>query len=100
MLLTAVIIVALWSFKIGPRLIVEFIATVFGIILYARAGRATQVILASRNGPAAKRLDFDCRPSRAERRALAKSLRTAINLTDLGSLFPAVAARTRQIANV
>ena len=96
MLLVAVIIVALWSFKIGSRLIVELIATACGIILYARARRATEVILALRNDPTAKRLDFDRRPNRAERSALAKSLRTAIDLTELGSLFPTVADRTRQ----
>lgn len=71
-----------------PRL-VALIAIGFALVLARRARRSTRALLAVRSaGPS-----YDCKPSRAARRALRDGLQTALDQTELRSLFPSVLAQ-------
>lgn len=99
MLIVVSIAIAWWIFSVGTRLVMEMIAVVFGVLLFARARRTTIATLATRAANRPHLFDFDRRPSAAERRALTAGLRSAIRLTEFRSLFPEVAVRADRIAD-
>lgn len=86
---------ACWLVPIGLHLIGELIASIIAIVLAARARRVVCALLVMRDVHAGHALDFDRKPSRAERRVIATGLRIALQQTQLTSLFPTVACRAR-----
>ena len=93
----AALAAACWLVPIALRMIVELIATMIAIVLAVRTRRVVRDILAMRDMYAGPELDFDRKPSRAERRALAAGLRLAIRQTELMSLLPHTAARAQRM---
>ncbi|AXJ96335.1 MULTISPECIES: hypothetical protein [unclassified Sphingomonas] len=82
----------------AARLLVEAIATVVGIALFAKAAGIHRRMLAMRGQCGG--LDRDARPSRSERRLMAASLELAIRQTELRSLFPQVGLRCERLVSV
>ncbi len=78
-----------------PTIMVAIIATLIGVNLVARARPVERrVILAARSD-----LNFNRRPTRAERRMVRKGLRLALDQTEFRSLFPATMTRAQAIAD-
>ncbi|MDK2766632.1 MAG: hypothetical protein KYX69_02820 [Sphingomonas sp.] len=97
--ITLTIMIAAWEgCTVIARLTVDLIATAMGIVLTLRAARIRRRIIAMRSGAQATILDFDRRPSRAQRRSMAAGLKLAIRQTELRSLFPATMERSERIA--
>lgn len=71
-----------------PRLVVGLIALIIAIGLSRRVARTTRQLLELRRAD----LDYDRRPTRAQRRLMRASLRLALHQTELRSLFPALMA--------
>lgn len=69
-------------------------AMTIGIVLALRVRHLEPIIVAMRD----ERSAFDRKPTRAERRVIAASLRLAMTRTELRSLFPIVADRAEKIA--
>ena len=74
--------------------LVVIMAMTIGIVLALRVRRLEPVIFAMRD----ERSAFDRKSTRAERRAMAASLRLALDRADLRGLFPIVADRAAQIS--
>lgn len=77
------------------RLAVDAMATAIGLVLFARAAHVRRRIVAMREGRGT--LDFDRRPSRAERRLMAAGLKHAIRQAELRSLLPVTTSRAERI---
>lgn len=77
------------------RLAVDAIATGIGLVLFAHAAHIRRRILAMREGCGT--LDFDRRPSRAERRLMTAGLKLAIRQAELRSLLPVTTWRAERI---
>ncbi|QDZ06928.1 hypothetical protein FPZ24_05060 [Sphingomonas panacisoli] len=71
-----------------PRMLVAVAATFIAVMLAKKAQRLTRAMLANRPCD----LDYDRKPSRAQRRQMRASLRVALKQTDLRSLFPTTVA--------
>lgn len=78
------------------RLIVDAIATVLGVMLFARTARVERRLLAMCAEPGAN--DVDHQPSRAERRLMAAGLRLAIRQIEMRSLFPHIGSHCDRLA--
>lgn len=81
---------------IAPRLLVALLAILFGATSFARSRQVAGRLLADNR--IRHDLNYDRRPSRAERRLMRKSLRLALDQTELRSLFPSITARVEQWA--
>ena len=77
------------------RSTVDAIATVLGVVLFARVARLQRRMIAMREGRGT--VDFDRRPSRADRRLMAAGLKLAIRQTEFRSLFPHVGSRCERL---
>ncbi|WP_394653103.1 hypothetical protein [uncultured Sphingomonas sp.] len=77
------------------RLLVDLIATVMGVVLFAKAAqvRCRMLAMQGRSGDAGG----DQRLSRSERRLLAAGLKLAMRQTEFRSLLPQVAARCERL---
>lgn len=73
---------------------VGMMAMIIAILLALRVRRLEPIIVAMRD----ERSAVDRNPTRAERRAMAASLRLALKRTELRSLFPTLADRAEQFA--
>ena len=80
------------------RLTVDAIATAIGVVLEVRVANVRRRIIAMRNEVETAALDFDRRPSRAERRLMATELKLTIRQTEFRSLLPLTASRAERIA--
>lgn len=75
-------------------ILVAMIATSVGVNLALRARRVERrIILAARHD-----LNFDARPTRAERRIMRAGLRLALDQAPIRSLFPSTMTRAQSIA--
>ena len=96
MLLLALIASAL-LFRHAPRFLVDVIATVIGVTLVIRSRRLARRLIKAGDEHRTV-LNFDCKPSRAERRLMRNSLRFALHQTELMSLLPRTTVRAATIA--
>lgn len=81
---------ALAAILIAPRLLVALLAILVGATLSAQSRRVAGRLLA--DSSIRHDLNYDRRPSRTERRLMRKSLRLALDQTELRSLFPSITA--------
>ena len=72
-----------------PRLLVGGMALIVAITLSLHVKRTTPLLLQD----APRDLDYNRKPTRAQRRLMRASLRLAIRQTELRSLFPSVVAQ-------
>ena len=92
-------LVSLWlALRFLPRLIVELIATLIASALTLSSRRLARALLDRRNDTDLATARWDDRPTRAERRLLARSLDIALSQTELRSVFPGVMTRADAIA--
>jgi len=75
-----------------PPMLVAVTATFIAVMLAMKAHRLTRAMLANRPCD----LDYDRKPSRAQRRLMRASLRVALKQTELRSLFPTTVARAER----
>lgn len=92
-------VVGLWLMPFGLRLVIEILATVMMFALEVRARGNARAMCELRNKHVAT-LNFDRKPSRAERRVMATGLRLALQQTNATSLFPTIGDRTRRLASI
>ncbi|MDX5985052.1 hypothetical protein [Sphingomonas echinoides] len=71
-----------------PPMLVAVTATFIAVMLARKAQRLTRAMLAGRPCD----LDYDRKPTRAQRRLIRASLRVALQQTELRSLFPSTMA--------
>ena len=89
----AICLVSLWlALRFLPKLIVEFIATLIASALSLSSRRLARALLDGCSDTNLATARWDDRPTRAERRLLARSLDIALSRTELRSLFPGVVA--------
>jgi len=81
----------IFALPLMSRLLVAAIATLLGLSLIIRSRRVARDLLAGANEN--RNLNYDRKPSRAERRAMGRGLKLALDQTELRSLFPATMAR-------
>lgn len=72
-----------------PRILVTLTATIIAVVLALKFERAVRRQLANLS----RELDYDRKPSRAERRMMRSSMRLAIAKTELRSLLPTIVSR-------
>ena len=100
MLLLILAVIAARLLPVAVRLAADVVATAIAIGLAVQARRATRAILAMREAHDHRPGGFANQPSRAERRAMAASLRVAIRQTELISLLPHTAARAERMVAI
>lgn len=94
MLVITVAVGALWlSAILVPRVLVALTATIIAVFITRKAEQAMGRLLAN----PCRDLDYDYKPSGAERRLMRTSLRLAIAKTELRSLLPTVMANADAI---
>lgn len=71
-----------------PRLVVAAVVVIIAVRLLLSASRRTRLLLEHRQIG----LDYDRKPTRAQRRQMRASLQLALHQTELRSLFPALMA--------
>ncbi len=76
-----------------PRILVALVAAFIAVLLAKKARRLAQTMLA--HPPC--HLDYDEKPSPAQRRLMRASLRVALDQTELRSLFPTLVSRADYI---
>lgn len=91
-----VIAFACLACRIAPRLLAELVATIVGMVL-VRAGRRARRRLLECACPVGA-AGGDRTPTRAERRALWRGLKAALDMTVFTSLLPHVAIRAHKLA--
>lgn len=77
-----------------PRLLVALLTILIGAALFSRSRSVAGRLLAD----SSIRIDmnYDRRPTRAERRLIRKGLRLALAQTEVRSLFPSITARVER----
>ncbi|MEA1086462.1 hypothetical protein SFC76_19495 [Sphingomonas sp. CD22] len=94
-----VLIVIIWlAARVIPIMLVGMIATIIAITLAVSSRRNARALIASR-ARHVRAARWEDRPSRADRRLFARSIRTSIRQTIVRSLFPNIAARADDIVS-
>ena len=91
LVLVLMYVCAIWL----PRLLVGGVALIFTITLSLRVKRTTRLLLQD----VPRDLDYDRKPTRAQRRLMRASLRLAIRQTELRSLLPGVVTQADAIVS-
>ena len=73
--------------RLLPRVVAEIVATFVGTLLAWRCSRARQALLVA-SATSSSSATCDDRPSRAQRRALRRSLQASLDITVFTSLLP------------
>ncbi|MDY7524629.1 hypothetical protein [Sphingomonas sp. 10B4] len=89
MILNITYVAAFAAVLIAPRMLVALLAILIAATLVCRSRRIALLLLA--DSSIRSDLNYDRKPSRAERRLMRKSLRLALDQTELRSLFPSTA---------
>lgn len=88
-MLAASFAIACFVARYAPALAVALVASAIAMMLAAKARKTTRQILDMRS----RELELGRKSTRAERRLMRASLRTALDQTELRSLFPALMSR-------
>ncbi|MFW2850718.1 hypothetical protein ACM61V_02165 [Sphingomonas sp. TX0543] len=96
MLMIFVLLVASLAIRKAPLLLVDIAATAIGIFIVWRCRvLATELIAQRGDNPAFT--SFDARPTRRQRRLMARSLAWSLRRTEMASLLPLADARAERL---
>ncbi|RSY81998.1 hypothetical protein DAH66_14100 [Sphingomonas koreensis] len=91
MIAITVIAATMFALPLMSRRLVAAIATIFAVALVIRSRLVAAELIVRTDEH--RKLDYDRKPSRSERRAMRRGLKLALDQAELRSLFPATMAR-------
>lgn len=96
MIMIFILLVGSLAIRKAPLLLVDIVATAIGMIIVWRCRALASELIAQRGGNPAV-TSFDARPTRRQRRLMARSLVWSLRRTEMASLLPLADARAERL---